>query len=215
MDKRTQDFIDKQHNMSDADLIDLCDKSISKMCETGGRSFTMTVPPRIEDTDMLLSELVRRYKDISSKFVYSRTVEERFPQGYHHLGCGVQCASKVSGIPAKKVREYFSDNFPGNREIVSFLKSNGISAMEPKRPRLFPGYKYIAVVPSLNIVGGYHYVVLWIRTRKDGSFIETHVWDPVKNGNRYVSSKKKDLKPNEINILSWAEVIRVGDGPNT
>ena len=51
-----------QKNMTDSELIELCDKSLSKMCETGGHSFTMCVPPRLDDTDMLFSELIRRYE---------------------------------------------------------------------------------------------------------------------------------------------------------
>lgn len=53
--------------MSDEVLIKLCELEISKMCKTGGKSFTMTVPVRIADTDMLLSELVSRFKDIVNK----------------------------------------------------------------------------------------------------------------------------------------------------
>lgn len=48
--------------MPDEVLIELCKLEISKMCKTGGRSFTMTIPVRVSDTDMLLSELIDRYK---------------------------------------------------------------------------------------------------------------------------------------------------------
>lgn len=52
----------KQAEMDDSKLIELVEKGISKMCKTGGKSFTMTVPVHITDTDCLLSELVRRFK---------------------------------------------------------------------------------------------------------------------------------------------------------
>ncbi len=55
-------FAEKQAQMSDKELIDLVEKAIYKMCETGGRSFVMCVPPCLNDLDMLLSELLRRYK---------------------------------------------------------------------------------------------------------------------------------------------------------
>ena len=34
---------------------------LSKLCSTGGQSFIMTVPPRIDDTDIILSELIKRF----------------------------------------------------------------------------------------------------------------------------------------------------------
>ena len=33
---------------------------LSKLCSTGGRSFIMTIPPRIDDTDMIIGELISR-----------------------------------------------------------------------------------------------------------------------------------------------------------
>ncbi|HEY3525284.1 MAG TPA: hypothetical protein VGK47_03735 [Nitrososphaeraceae archaeon] len=52
----------KQAEMPDAELIEKVDAQISELCRTGARSFIMCVPPRITDTDMLLSEMVRRFK---------------------------------------------------------------------------------------------------------------------------------------------------------
>ena len=53
--------------MPDSELIELAEKQISKLAETGGRSHKMCVPPEITDTDMILSELLRRYKELSSR----------------------------------------------------------------------------------------------------------------------------------------------------
>jgi len=55
-------FRDKQANMNDKELIDLVDKQISELAKTGGRSHRMCVPPMVNDTDMLLSEMLRRFK---------------------------------------------------------------------------------------------------------------------------------------------------------
>ena len=65
--KPTKDelFRKKQEDMPDAELAELARKEVSKLCSTGGRSLTMTVPPRVEDTDMLLCELIRRFKKLS------------------------------------------------------------------------------------------------------------------------------------------------------
>lgn len=55
-------FEQQQQSMSDAELINLCKEELSKLCKTGGRSFKMTVPVRVKDTDMLFSELIRRFE---------------------------------------------------------------------------------------------------------------------------------------------------------
>tara|TARA_R110000868_G_C10800625_1_gene757049 strand:- start:184 stop:522 length:339 start_codon:yes stop_codon:yes gene_type:complete len=51
-----------QSEMSNETLIDLAEKQISELARTGGRSHRMCVPPMPEDTDMLFSELVKRFK---------------------------------------------------------------------------------------------------------------------------------------------------------
>jgi hypothetical protein len=56
-----------QSEMSDETLISLVENEISKLCKTGGKSFKMCVPVMPEDTDMLLSELVKRYKKTLEK----------------------------------------------------------------------------------------------------------------------------------------------------
>lgn len=57
-----EQFNKKRSEMTDSALIELCEKTISELAKTGGRSFRMCVPPMITDTDMVLSELVRRFK---------------------------------------------------------------------------------------------------------------------------------------------------------
>ena len=51
-----------QTEMSNETLIKLVEKTITDLALTGGRSHRMTVPPQIDDTDMLLSEMVKRFK---------------------------------------------------------------------------------------------------------------------------------------------------------
>lgn len=48
--------------ISDSDLINSCDRIISDLCKTGGSSWRLQVPPSINDPDILLSELVERFK---------------------------------------------------------------------------------------------------------------------------------------------------------
>ncbi len=44
------------------ELAEKAQSALSKLCSTGGRSFTMTVPPRLDDTDMILSEVIKRFE---------------------------------------------------------------------------------------------------------------------------------------------------------
>jgi len=53
----------QQAEMQDGDLIKLVEDKLRLLCKTGGKSLTMTVPPRTDDFDMLVCELIRRYKE--------------------------------------------------------------------------------------------------------------------------------------------------------
>lgn len=57
-----EEFQDKLHNVSDRKLIEEATIQLDKMCKDGAKSFTMTVPPRLTDTDMVFSELIRRFE---------------------------------------------------------------------------------------------------------------------------------------------------------
>lgn len=60
-------FEEKQQAMSNEALIGFVKDQISELAKSGGRSHTMCVPPEITDTDMLLSEMLRRFKESCSK----------------------------------------------------------------------------------------------------------------------------------------------------
>ena len=59
----TEEFDKRRSEISDDELIILVDEQINKLCETGGKSFTMSVPVKITDTDMLLCEIVKRFRE--------------------------------------------------------------------------------------------------------------------------------------------------------
>ena len=63
MDKDEQ-FRLKQSQMPDKELAELAKNEISKLCETGGKSLTMCVPPQVKDTDMILCEVIRRFEGL-------------------------------------------------------------------------------------------------------------------------------------------------------
>lgn len=53
----------KQQEMSNEELAEKVDKAVSDMCKSGVKTFRMSIPPSVNDTDMLISELVRRFKE--------------------------------------------------------------------------------------------------------------------------------------------------------
>ncbi len=58
-----EQFDEKQRAISNSELAEMAQQALSKLCRTGGKSFIMTIPPRIDDTDMVISELIRRFKE--------------------------------------------------------------------------------------------------------------------------------------------------------
>ena len=67
MNKITKEqFKQKQAEMTDKELHDLVRTELSKLCKTGGKSLTMCVPPIFTDTDMLISELLNRFKRLTN-----------------------------------------------------------------------------------------------------------------------------------------------------
>lgn len=56
------EFESRQQSMSNKELIEIVKKQISELARTGGQSHRMCVPPQVEDTDMILSEMVRRFE---------------------------------------------------------------------------------------------------------------------------------------------------------
>lgn len=57
-------FETKQAELSDTKLIETIETKLSKLCQTGGRSLSMSVPPQVSDIDMAICELIRRYKQL-------------------------------------------------------------------------------------------------------------------------------------------------------
>lgn len=58
-----EQFKQKQAEMPNEELYNLVQEQLSKLCKTGGKSLTMSVPPRVDDFDMLVSELLKRFKN--------------------------------------------------------------------------------------------------------------------------------------------------------
>lgn len=58
----TKEFEKLQNEMSDQELIEECYKALIALCSTGGGAFKMTVPVNVYDTDMLFSQLMKRFE---------------------------------------------------------------------------------------------------------------------------------------------------------
>ena len=88
-----EEFKEKLEAIPNLELAEMAEKALSKLCSTGGQSFTMTVPPRLNDTDMLLSEVIKRFRIDSDKIKYwNKLVEEleKFSESYDHEGNIIQ-----------------------------------------------------------------------------------------------------------------------------
>lgn len=62
---KDQEFAAKQAAMSDAELAELAEKEVYKLARSYGKSLRMCVPPMTTDTDMLLYELIKRFKKLT------------------------------------------------------------------------------------------------------------------------------------------------------
>lgn len=67
MKQTSEEFIAEVKEISDSDLIGMANKALKQLCTTGGHSFRMTVPPRKDDTDIVLSEIIQRFEKLSNQ----------------------------------------------------------------------------------------------------------------------------------------------------
>lgn len=63
---RDEQFAAKQAAMSDAELAELAEKEVHNLAGSYGKSLHMSIPPMITDTDMLLCELIKRFKKLTN-----------------------------------------------------------------------------------------------------------------------------------------------------
>lgn len=64
MGRRTQEQLEEElANIPDVELYKKCRDILSSICQHGMRKFTMSVPVMPSDSDMLLGEIMRRFKE--------------------------------------------------------------------------------------------------------------------------------------------------------
>jgi hypothetical protein len=67
-----EEFQQKLSEISDTTLIEKAHLVLDSLCKTGAKSFTMTVPVRIDDTDIILSEIISRFEKTTLKSVIKK-----------------------------------------------------------------------------------------------------------------------------------------------
>lgn len=64
---KQEEFEKKKSELSDKSLYEVADAELSLLCTTHGKSFNMSIPPRTSDTDMIFAELLKRFKNLTTK----------------------------------------------------------------------------------------------------------------------------------------------------
>ena len=57
-----EQFMEKLESMPNIELAEKAQSILSKLCSRGGSGFTMSRPPKLSDDDIILSEVIRRFK---------------------------------------------------------------------------------------------------------------------------------------------------------
>ena len=64
-----EQFMEKLESIPNIELAEKSQSILSKLCARGGSGFTMSVPPKLSDDDIILSEVIRRFKAMHSEAV--------------------------------------------------------------------------------------------------------------------------------------------------
>lgn len=99
-----EEKITYQTTLTDKELINLCDEWVSKMCKTGGKAFTMSVPVRLNyDTDVVLSALINRFS-LANKTIQSLQSEVEQLKGLlreSKIFCGGSLQARIDNYLSK------------------------------------------------------------------------------------------------------------------
>lgn len=123
-------------------------------------------------------------------------MEIKFVQQPELFMCGHACLSMVSGIDIKEIVE-FTGRVPLSKEALTYTMFHfGIHHNWQSVSRLFNDRLYIVTVPSLNCIGGMHYIVVNCVGGK------LYILDPIEG-----ASGMKHYTNN--NFISWAEPVEI------
>jgi hypothetical protein len=57
-----EQFKSEVEAISNYKILEMAQYELTKLCSTGGDSFTMSIPPQTTDTDIVFSQLIERFK---------------------------------------------------------------------------------------------------------------------------------------------------------
>ena len=136
----------------------------------------------------------------------------RLIQQQDDFTCGVACAAMVADVTFEQALAKSGDLLPFRCGMASLglsrlLRRLGVRFTRKMLPKLNRCVPHIIVVPSLNVLGGLHYVVA------DLSDAVLEVYDPQEGrpGKRYYRRRRDDDDGNPLSVpmTSYAEVLRV------
>lgn len=120
--------------------------------------------------------------------------------------CVSACLSMISGIDIDKIMEVFHDSYYNHETtIYAFLDLHNIpylipDAKLPEKNFLWGGHTYLLSVPSLNIEGGLHAILV----QYDGD--KLFIFDPQKGNSDkkyYADCTLTENKVNGVALTSW------------
>ena len=121
-----------------------------------------------------------------------------------HNSCVSACIAMLAGVPATEVTERFNDAYHSQEDpniIFRMLEAYNIEAVprSSHAGNVHPGQVVIACVPSLNIVGGNHAVIL------DYSTEEFKVFDPAEGipGKKFYTTETLGGFTIDFNVFSF------------
>lgn len=121
----------KTCKLSDEDLVKKCAEWVDKLCKSGGSSWSLSVPVNFEkDPDILLSELIKRYSNMSAGVRCIATERRRQVEVEGYLPCSDDnyvCGELSDAAVCYATRQYYRD----------FRKNPAFFMMWPWHPDFF------------------------------------------------------------------------------
>lgn len=117
------------------------------------------------------------------------------------FSCGVACVAMVTGRSFEEVaKDHGVRQGMCAEDMDALLVLYGMAFERQLYPTLKPGSTYIVTVPSLNRVGGLHFIVVRTKEFTDATSLSADILDP-----QYGRADNYE----EFLLTSWAEAVRI------
>lgn len=77
---KTEEFIEARSLIRDKDLVEKAQMILSDLCRSNGTGFRMTIPPSLDDYDIILQELINRFRGAIQPEVQKGEIVYRIPK---------------------------------------------------------------------------------------------------------------------------------------